>query len=194
MKDQKKGLIFILSGPSGVGKGTIRSMLDLDKLNMINSVSLTTRDPRPEDIDGVTYRFVTPEEFQKTVDEGKFIEHAGYDRRAYGTLREPIEQTVNAGRNILLEIEVNGAHTVMTKKPEAVTIFLAPPEIDTLRKRLTERNDLPPETIERRVKRAEEEMRFKDDYDYVVVNDDLNTAAAQVQKIMEEEVRKHLES
>lgn len=192
MTDKKKGLIFILSGPSGVGKGTVRKKLNMEKLNMLNSVSLTTRDPRDGEKDGIDYHFVTPETFQKAIDSDAFLEHAGYLKKAYGTPKAPLEEAIGRGQNMLLEIEVNGAHTVMKKKPEAISIFLVPPTLEELVRRITGRNQNTAEEIEGRMKRAKEEMKFKDDYDYVVVNDDADECAARVQQIMEEEIKKYL--
>ncbi len=176
--------IIILSGPSGVGKGTVRGLLDFDDLNLVNSVSWTTRDPRPGEVEGVSYHFVTPEEFEKNVAENGFVEHAGFTNNAYGTPRKPIEDWMAEGKNVLLEIEVNGAMQVMEKYPDAVSIFLVPPTVDDLGKRLTGRNTEDEEKIKKRLARSVEEMKYKDKYQHVVVNDVAQRAAKEVADII----------
>lgn len=177
--------IIVLSGPSGVGKGTIRKMLDMDALNLVNSVSWTTRDPRPEDIEGVTYHFVSQDEFQKNIDEDGFVEHAGYTNNAYGTPKKQLEDWMAQGKNVLLEIEVNGAKQVMEKYPEAVSIFLVPPTIEDLRKRLIGRKSEDEAKIQARLETAEKELAQKDNYQYQVVNDDAEGAAKEVADIIQ---------
>ncbi len=176
--------IYILSGPSGVGKRTIRENLDMDALNMVNSVSWTTRDPRPEDIEGVTYHFATPEEFEKAADNDEFAEHAGFADHAYGTPRSEIEKNRKAGRNVMLEIEVQGAKQVMNNYPEAVSIFLVPPTLEDLENRLRSRSTESEEAIQARLARAREEMAMQGEYQYVVVNDDAQRAADEVASII----------
>lgn len=176
--------LIILSGPSGVGKKTVRELLDLDALNLVNSVSWTTRDPREEDIEGVTYHFVTPEEFEANVARDGFVEHAGFDKHAYGTPKEPLENWLKEGRNVLLEIEVNGAEQVMAKYPQAESIFLIPPTIEELKKRLIGRNSESEESVRTRLETAEREMGLQSRYRHVVVNDDPQRAADEIAAII----------
>lgn len=185
----KKGKIFILSGPSGVGKKTVRELLDLNALHTVNSVSWTTRDPRVEDIEGVTYHFVTPEEFEAMRAQDGFVESAGFSKSAYGTPKAPLENWIDQGTNVLLEIEVKGAAQVMKKYPEAVSIFLVPPTFDDLRKRLTGRKSgEDEEEIARRLETAKAEMALKDQYQHCVVNDTPQRAADEMARIMKEEI------
>lgn len=187
----KKGKIFILSGPSGVGKGTVRSMLDMEALNMVNSVSMTTRDPREGETDGVSYYFVTPERFEQAVKNNELVEHNGHFSKAYGTPRKPMEENLANGVNVLLEIEVNGAAKVMEQYPEAVSIFLAPPAIEELPGRIEHRGSQEsPEEIADRLAKAALEIQEKDKFKYCVVNDVLEDAVAQVTGIMKQEIEK----
>lgn len=176
--------IIILSGPSGVGKRTVRELLDLDQLNLVNSVSWTTRQPRAEDIEGVTYHFVTPEEFEENVKSNGFIEYAGFADHAYGTPRKALEDWLKEGKNVLLEIEVNGAKQVMEQYPQAESIFLVPPSLEELKSRLTGRNTEDEETVRKRLERADEEMALQNQYNHVVVNDDAKRAADEVAAII----------
>lgn len=182
----KKGSIIVLSGPSGVGKGTLRHMLDYDKMNMVNSVSWTTRDPRPEDVEGVTYHFVSQDEFEKNVKEDGFVEHAGFTDHAYGTPKKELEEKLNAGKNVMLEIEVQGALQVMEKYPEALSIFILPPSVEELEKRLVGRKTEDEKAIRQRLETAKEELRFQDRYRFRVVNDDLDRAAGEIAQIIAE--------
>ncbi|UNT96358.1 guanylate kinase [Allobaculum mucilyticum] len=185
-EENSKGKIIILSGPSGVGKNTVRKKLDYDALNLVNSVSWTTRAPRAEDIEGVTYHFVTPQKFEEAVEAGEFAEHAGFADHAYGTPKEQIESNQKAGKNVMLEIEVQGAEQLMEKYPEATTIFLVPPAIEDLRMRLTGRGSEDEASIAARLKRAETEMNLACKYKYVVVNDDAQRAADEIAQIIRE--------
>lgn len=180
----KKGKVVILSGPSGVGKGTVRGLLDMEKMNMVNSVSMTTRDPREEDIEGVTYYFVTPERFEQAIENDELLEYAGYGKKAYGTPRKMLEEVTARGQNILLEIEVNGARQVMEKIPDAVSIFLVPPQMDDLKSRLEGRGSEKEEEIQTRLDIAKSELEQKDLYDYVVVNDNAERAAREIEDIV----------
>lgn len=179
-----KAKLIILSGPSGVGKRTVRELLDLEALNAVNSVSWTTRDPRAEDIEGVTYHFVTPKEFEACAARGGFAEHAGFDRHAYGTPKEPLEKWLSEGKNVLLEIEVKGAAQIMEQYPDAESIFLVPPALDDLAVRLRKRDSESEDSIRARLDRAQEEMALQDHYRHVVVNDDPKRAAEEVAAII----------
>jgi guanylate kinase len=179
-----KGKVFVLSGPSGVGKGTVRAKLDFEKLNLVNSVSYTTRSPRPGEIPGVNYYYVSEQEFQKAIEEDAFLEYAGYGPKAYGTPKAPIEKWISEGKNVLLEIEVNGAKQVMSKMPECDSIFLVPPAMEDLRKRLCGRNSENPEQIEQRLAIAQKELQEKDCYRHIVVNRDVDQAAKEIEAII----------
>lgn len=178
--------IFILSGPSGVGKRTVRERLDMEDLNMENSVSWTTRAPRAEDEEGVTYHFATPEEFEAAVARDEFAEHAGFADHAYGTPRSQIEGRIAKGINVMLEIEVNGAEQVMEKYPEVVSIFLVPPTLEELESRLKNRGTESEDAVNARLARARVEMDMRTKYQHVVVNDDAQRAADEVAAIIKE--------
>ena len=187
---KNKGNLFVISGPSGVGKGTVCRRLVEDNQNVSVSVSATTRKPRTEDTEGVTYYFKTEAEFKQMIDEGKFLEWAVYNGNYYGTPLEAIEEKIALGKDIILEIEAQGALKVMEKKPDAVSVFIAPPDTKTLYERLRGRGTESKEEIERRVKASEWELEQKDKYKYVVVNDDLDTAVAAIENIMKNEREK----
>jgi guanylate kinase len=182
---QKRGLLIVISGPSGVGKDTlIRRLLELDR-NLRYSVSCTTRAPRPGEADGVDYSFVTRERFQKLIDEGAFLEHATYNGNLYGTLAERVERERKAGHDVVLKIEVKGAEQVRAKVPDAVFIFLVPPSVDELVKRQMKRNTETSQDMEARRLIATREMEFASRYDHVVVNDDVERAVTEVLSIIQ---------
>lgn len=183
-----KPKIILFSGPSGVGKGTIRGLLDDKALNLVNSVSWTTRAPRPGEIEGVSYHFVTPEEFQKNLDEDGFVEYyAPFADNSYGTPKKPLEDWLAQGKNVLLEIDVNGALQVMEAYPEAQSIFLAPPSMEELEARLVGRKTEDEKTIAKRLETAKKEMASMSHYRHVVINDDPKLAAAKVSEIIAQE-------
>ena len=184
---KNKGNLFVISGPSGVGKGTACRRLVENNKNVSVSVSATTRKPRIEDAEGVTYFFKTEDEFKKMIDDGKFLEWAVYNGNYYGTPLEAIEEKLALGQDIILEIEVQGALKVMEKKPDAVSIFIVPPDTNALYERLRGRGTESVEEIERRVKASEWELAQKDKYKHIVVNDDLDTAVATIENIMKNE-------
>jgi guanylate kinase len=160
-----------------VGKGTLIRLL-LDRFpRMALSVSATTRAPRPGEEDGVDYRFLTPEEFQRRIDDGDFLEWAEYAGNRYGTLRSELERDVDV---LVLEIEVQGARQVRERVPDAVSVFIAPPSEEALRTRLVGRGSDGPEQIERRLAVAQEELAARDEFDHVVVNDDLEAAVQEL--------------
>lgn len=176
--------VFVITGPSGVGKGTlIRGLMErLEQLEL--SVSATTRAPRPGEQDGVDYHFLTREEFDRRVAEGDFVEHADYAGRSYGTLRSELEARVRAGTPVVLEIEVQGARQVRAAMPEAVQVFIAPPSLEALRTRLIGRGTDDAEEVERRLQVAEEELAAQPEFGYVVVNDRLEDALEQLTQIV----------
>lgn len=176
--------VFVITGPSGVGKGTlIRGLMErIDGLQL--SVSATTRAPRPGETDGVDYHFLSREEFDRRVDRGEFVEHADYAGRSYGTLRSELEQRVAAGVPVVLEIEVQGARQVRAAMPEAVQVFIAPPSLEALRTRLIGRGTDDAEEVERRLQVAEEELAAQPEFGHVVVNDRLDDALDQLTAIV----------
>ena len=180
--------MFVITGPSGVGKGTlIRGLMErMPQLQL--SVSATTRAPRPGEQDGVEYHFLTREEFDRRVAAGEFVEHADYAGRSYGTLRSELEGRVRAGVPVVLEIEVQGARQVRESVPKAVQVFIAPPSLDALRTRLIGRGTDDPEEVERRLRVAEEELTAQPEFGYVVVNDRLDDALEQLTAIVAAEL------
>jgi guanylate kinase len=171
------GRLTVLSGPSGVGKGSVIAAVRRRHPSVWLSVSVTTRAPRPGEVDGVQYHFVDPAEFSRLVDEGELLEHATYAGSSYGTPRRPVEEQLAAGVPALLEIELQGARQVRTAMPDAQLVFLAPPSFDELARRLTGRGTEDPERVRRRLDLARIEMAAEDEFDVVVVNDDLEQAA-----------------
>ena len=174
-----KGKIVVVSGPSGVGKGTICKKI-MELINAKFSVSTTTRNPREGEIEGKDYFFVTKDEFKKKIDDGEFLEYNIYNDNYYGTSKQVILDMINVGVNVLLEIDVNGAYNIKKIFPEALLIYIAPPSIEVLRQRLIDRGTEEMSVIENRLKIAEEELKRVDFYDYVVINDDLDTAVTEV--------------
>jgi guanylate kinase len=168
--------VFVITGPSGVGKGTLIRAL-MERLGALElSVSATTRAPRPGERDGVDYHFLTRAEFDRRVDGGEFVEHADYAGRSYGTLRSELEDRVRAGVPVVLEIEVQGARQVREAMPEAVQVFIAPPSLGALRTRLIGRGTDDPQEVERRLAVAEQELAAQPEFGHVVVNDRLDEA------------------
>lgn len=172
-----KGRLTVLSGPSGVGKGTVIAVVRRRHPHVWLSVSVTTREPRPGEVDGVHYHFVDDAEFARLVRDGELLEHAGYAGASYGTPRRPVQMRLDAGVPALLEIELQGARQVREAMPEAQLVFLAPPSFDELARRLTGRGTEDPERVRRRLDLARIEMAAEDEFDVVVVNDDLEAAA-----------------
>jgi guanylate kinase len=176
--------VFVITGPSGVGKGTlIRGLMErLPQLEL--SVSATTRPERPGEQDGIDYHFLAPEEFERLVQESGFVEHADYAGRRYGTLRDELDGRVRAGVPLVLEIEVQGARQVRAALPEALQVFIAPPSLDALRTRLIGRGADGPEEVERRLRVAEQELAAQSEFAHVVVNDRLEEALEQLVAIV----------
>ena len=180
--------MFVITGPSGVGKGTlIRALMErLGGLEL--SVSATTRAPRPGERDGVDYHFLSRAEFDRRVAEGEFVEHADYAGRSYGTLRSELEDRLRAGRPVVLEIEVQGARQVRAAMPAAVQVFIAPPSLAALRTRLIGRGTDDPQEVERRLRVAEEELAAQPEFGHVVVNDRLDDALERLTAIVADEL------
>lgn len=174
----ERGKLIVVSAPSGCGKGTILERVLGDKKRFYYSVSATTRQPREGEIDGVHYRFLQRETFEEKINAGEFMEYAQYCNNYYGTLSAPIEEHLAQGQDVILEIEVQGAMQIREKRPDAHFIFIAPPSPEVLRERLIRRGTEEMDVIEQRVKQAEYELTFRGEYDYCVINDDLNTAVA----------------
>ena len=185
----KKGKLIVYAGPSGVGKGTVKDIFfNKPELNLAWSISATSREPRIGEIDGVHYHFISQEKFDQMIAEDKFLEHAEFVGNRYGTPIEFVEEQLESGKNVFLEIELLGVKQVIEKMPEAVTIFLIPPSIQDLEERLRARGTESEDTISRRVGRAEVELSSKDIFKYVVVNDDIKRAAEEVESIIRKEV------
>ncbi len=176
--------VFVITGPSGVGKGTlIRGLMErIPRLEL--SVSATTRAPRPGESDGIDYHFLSSEDFERHVQAGEFVEHADYAGRRYGTLRSELEQRVAAGAPVVLEIEVQGARQVRAAMGAAVQVFIAPPSLAALRTRLIGRGTDPNEEVERRLAVAERELAAREEFAHVVVNDRLEDALAELVAII----------
>ena len=181
-----KGMLVIISGPSGSGKGTVVKQLDPHK-NYAISLSVTTRPPREGEIDGKDYFFRTPGQFMYMRDNNQLLEHALYCNHYYGTPRNYVEEQINNGKAVVLEIEVNGALQVREKFGEAVMIFLMPPTLADLHNRLIQRNTEDAETIEDRIKKAHEEIKLIDKYDYLVINDNVSDAVDRIDTIVKAE-------
>jgi guanylate kinase len=175
--------VFVITGPSGVGKGTLIARLRERRPGLGLSVSATTRAPRPGETDGVDYHFLTGEQFSRHVAAGDFVEHADYSGNRYGTLRSELSRH-HENDGIVLEIELQGARQIRAAMPEAVRIFIAPPSAEALRERLTDRGVDAPEEIERRLAVAPEEMAARGEFEHVVVNDDLDRAVGELEAIV----------
>jgi guanylate kinase len=179
----KSPAVFVITGPSGVGKGTVIRALRERHPGLGLSVSATTRVPREGEIDGEHYHFLTAEEFDRRVDAGEFVEHAAYSGNQYGTLRSELEHNAEHG-GVILEIELQGARQVRASMPEAKQIFIAPPTPEALRERLIGRGTDSPEAIERRLQVAEEELAAQGEFEHVVVNDTVEQAVNELDAII----------
>jgi guanylate kinase len=183
--------MFVITGPSGVGKGTlIRGLLSrVPELEL--SVSATTRRPRPGEQDGVDYHFLTPDQFAEHVARGDFVEHAEYSGNRYGTLRSELERRLEKGIAVVLEIEVQGARQVRAAMPEAIAVFIAPPSREALHTRLVGRGTDTPEQVDERMRTAERELEAQDEFAHVVINDRLEDATAELEGIVRDSLQKH---
>ena len=180
-----KGVLYIMSGPSGTGKGTICKVLEKDE-GIFLSVSSTSREVRPGEIEGVTYNYTSKENFQKMIDDGMMLEWAMYDGNFYGTPKTTVSKMLDEGKNVILEIEVQGAFKVKEIFPETVMIFVLPPSMSELKKRLIERGREGEERIKSRMEAAIDEMELAARYNYVVVNDNLDECVDEVRKIIKQ--------
>lgn len=181
----QRGLLIVLSGPSGVGKGTVRkAIFEEEGVDFQYSISATTRQPRPGEVDGVDYFFISEEEFKNKINNGDMLEYAQYVNNYYGTPKSFIDQTLDSGRDVFLEIEVQGALQVKSKMPEGIYIFLTPPNLTNLRERLVGRGTDSQEVINKRVDAAREELKMMINYDYAVENDEVSKAVERIKDII----------
>ena len=180
----KKGKTFIVSGPSGVGKSTVLKALLETRRNLYFSVSATTRAPRPGELDGVHYHFMDVDSFRKWIAKEQFLEYAEYVGNFYGTPKRYVDEAMEAGKDVILDIEVQGAIQVVSKRPETVRIFIAPPSWAELERRLTERGTDTAEKIQKRLLRAKVEFQTAHTYDYFVINDTVENAVRELDAIM----------
>ena len=179
-----KGKLFVLSGPSGCGKSTVISGVMKQYENLRFSVSATTRPIRPGETDGKDYYFVTKDAFLEMIRQDALLEHAQYVENYYGTPAAPVQQLLDQGYDVLLDIEPQGALQVRSRRPDAVLLFLAPPSLKTLEQRLRGRGDTAPELVEKRLDQATWEFTQAEKYDYIVINDDLDTAVSEVLSVL----------
>lgn len=186
----KRGLLVVFSGPSGSGKGTVLNRVMQKNSDIEISVSVTTRQPRINEVDGVNYYFLSKNEFLTKCDEGGFLEWAEFCGNYYGTPKEKVEERLNAGKDVVLEIEVQGALKVREAFPDAVLIFTVPPSISELESRLVGRQTEKPEVVKKRIETATWEISMAEKYDYVIVNDNIDDAADAFLSILRSEKHK----
>lgn len=184
----ERGLLIVLSGPSGVGKGTVRKALfEKDDNQFEYSISMTTRNKREDEVEGVDYFFRSKDEFEQLISEGKMLEYAEYVGNYYGTPLDYVNKTLDEGKDVFLEIEVQGAMKVKEKIPDGVFIFLTPPDFSELKARIVNRGTDELAVIEKRMTKAKEEIEMMRHYDYAVVNDEVELAVQRIKKIIESE-------
>ena len=184
----KRGVLLVVSGPSGVGKGTIINRLFEMDDNLYFSVSATTRQPRPGEVNGVHYSFKTKEEFEHDIETGEMLEHAQFSGNYYGTPKSAVERKLDQGKDVVLDIEIQGARNVKNLMPEAVLVYILPPSIEELKSRLIGRNTEDEETVNRRLHTAYTELHEAPElYDYFIVNDMVESAALKIEDILEGE-------
>jgi len=182
-----RGLLLVVSGPSGVGKGTLLNLLLSQRDDCVFSVSATTRPPRPGEHDKVHYYFLDGEVFSQWVEEGRFLEWNKVFDRFYGTPLEPVEENLRAGKHVVLDVDVQGGVQVIDNRPDAVSVFVAPPDLSTLKTRLIQRGTEPPDEIALRLLTAKSELKAMLRYQYVLINDSLESTRAQLNAIIEAE-------
>ena len=182
-----KGVLLVFSGPSGCGKGTVLKEFFAQGGSAFLSVSATTRQPRPGEENGIHYFFMSKEEFEKKLEQDEILEHACYCGNFYGTPRGPVYERLERGENVILEIEVQGALQIRKKCPEAVLVFVLPPSLSELRRRLVERKTEGEEAVSRRLEQAAGEIRTAQQYDYVIVNDSVQDAVEELNTILKSE-------
>ncbi|SFP12803.1 guanylate kinase [Oscillibacter sp. PC13] len=180
----RRGKTFIISGPSGVGKSTVLHALMESRKNLYFSVSATTRDPRPGEIDGLHYHFLDVDTFREKIAKDEFLEYAEYVGNFYGTPKRFVDAAMNRGQDVILDIEIQGAIQVCSKRPDTVRIFIAPPSWSELERRLTERGTDSQEKIQKRLLRAKVEFQTAHTYDYFVINDTVEEAVMELNAIM----------
>lgn len=189
----KKGLLIILSGPSGVGKGCVRQeIMNMNKVQLTYSISMTTREKRDKEVDGRDYYFVSDEEFQNNIDKGNFLEWANFVGHRYGTPKDKVEQLRDSGKNVFLEIEINGASQVLSKVKDdrVISIFLMPPSFAALEKRIRKRKTESEDIIQERLQKGLKEMTMTENYDHVVINDKVERAAQEIVDLIKAKLKK----
>ena len=179
-----RGNLFVISGPSGAGKGTVCEAFMKKHPEAYLSISATTRKPREGEIDGKSYFFISEEEFKNKISKGEFLEHAVYCGNYYGTPKDKAMEQLDAGRDVILEIESDGAMQVRAHFPEGVFIFVCPPGMEELRRRLTDRGTESPEVVEQRLEKAKIEFRRAEKYNYMLLNDDVDKAVERLEAII----------
>ena len=188
--NMQRGILFVLSGPSGVGKGTVLDKLMEDYSNINYSVSATTRKPREDEVDGLDYFFISKEKFDQMKKEDKFLETAKVHGNYYGTPKGYVDDCLNRGEDIILEIDIQGAKQIKEKFSEAVYIFLLPPNYEELKNRLEKRDSETKESLQTRLKNASEELSEMENYDYRIVNDKIQDTVKEVKKVIKKEREK----
>lgn len=178
--------LFVVSGPSGVGKGTLVSLLRDKRPNLGLTVSATTRSPRPGEVDGVAYYFLSDEEFKKRVDAGEFLEWAHVHGHCYGTLKSEVDRLISAGQSVVLEIDVQGGLMVHKQYPNSILVFIKPPSFEELEQRLRGRGTEDEKTISTRLSNASREMEYANDYTVCIVNDNLETALSKLEEVFDD--------
>lgn len=184
IKTKKKGLLIVLSGPSGVGKDTVSDAVLKENPNLWKSISMTTRSPRKNEVEGKDYYFVSEEEFQKRIQEDKFLEYATFNHHFYGTPKDKVAEKLNEGKDVILVIDIQGALQIKEQIKQALFIFLLPPSMDVLKKRLTKRNTDSAYAIDERFKTAYQEINELPKYHYVIVNDTVEASSKKLNAIL----------